>query len=184
MCFLAINNLSIYLSTCIAKERSMPARTREHVLSLTGYFGEKLYVDLVSMSDNVRGNTCSQRKIVSVDTVTHIQSQIRQCALRPRYWWISISTSMGSQINSTRIKVKNLLTTCGENCSPNSRYSILHTTPPNDSSPNPVACFHRTLITMLWIRGEGIQDNWDRWINASVFAYNTTVSSSTGVAPH
>ena len=33
------------------------------------------------------------------------------------------------------------------------------------------------------MRGDGIQDNWDLWINASVFAYNTTVSSSTGVMP-
>ena len=37
---------------------------------------------------------------------------------------------------------------------------------------------------MLRTRGEGIQDNWDLWINASVFAYNTTVSSSTGVTPY
>ena len=36
---------------------------------------------------------------------------------------------------------------------------------------------------MLRTRGEGVQDNWDLWINASVFAYNTTVSSSTGVNP-
>ena len=36
---------------------------------------------------------------------------------------------------------------------------------------------------MLRTRGEGIQDNLDLWINASVFAYNTTVSS-TGVTPH
>ena len=37
---------------------------------------------------------------------------------------------------------------------------------------------------MLRTRGDGIQDNWDLWINASVFAYNTTVSSSAGVMPH
>ena len=37
---------------------------------------------------------------------------------------------------------------------------------------------------MLRTRGEGIQDNWDLWINASVFVYNTTVSSSIGVMPH
>ena len=41
--------------TCIAKEHSMPVRTGEHVPFLTGYFGEKLYVDLVSMSFIVRG---------------------------------------------------------------------------------------------------------------------------------
>ena len=33
-------------------------------------------------------------------------------------------------------------------------------------------------------REEGIQDNWDLWINVSVFVYDTTVSSSTGVTPH
>ena len=34
----------------------MPVRTGEHVPSLTGYVGEKLYVDLASMSVTVRGN--------------------------------------------------------------------------------------------------------------------------------
>ena len=34
---------------------------------------------------------------------------------------------------------------------------------------------------MLRTRGSGVQDNWDLWINASVFANNTSVSSSTGV---
>ena len=42
--------------TCITKERSMPVRTGEHVPSLTGYVRKKLHVDLVSMSDIVRGN--------------------------------------------------------------------------------------------------------------------------------
>ena len=39
--------------TCIAKEQSMPVRTGVHMPSLTGYVGEKLYIDLVSMSDTV-----------------------------------------------------------------------------------------------------------------------------------
>ena len=33
----------------------MPVRTGVHVPSLRGYVGEKLDVDLVSMSDTVRG---------------------------------------------------------------------------------------------------------------------------------
>ena len=37
---------------------------------------------------------------------------------------------------------------------------------------------------MLWTRGPGVQDNWDLLLNVSVFAYNTTVSSSIGVTPH
>ena len=34
----------------------MPARTGVHVPSFVGYVGEKLYVDLVSMSETIRGN--------------------------------------------------------------------------------------------------------------------------------
>ena len=41
---------------CILKERSVPARSGIHQPSLTGYVGEKLYIDLVSMLDTVRGN--------------------------------------------------------------------------------------------------------------------------------
>ena len=37
---------------------------------------------------------------------------------------------------------------------------------------------------MLQTLGPGVQDHWNLWLNASVFAYNTTVSSSTGVTPH
>ena len=37
---------------------------------------------------------------------------------------------------------------------------------------------------MLQTRGPGVQDNWDLWINPSVFLYNTTVRSSTEVTPH
>ena len=40
------------------------------------------------------------------------------------------------------------------------------------------------ITAMLQTRGPGVQDNWDLWINVSVFAYNTTVSTSTGVTPH
>ena len=34
----------------------MPIRAGEHVPSLTGYVGKKLYEDLVSMSETIRGN--------------------------------------------------------------------------------------------------------------------------------
>ena len=43
--------------TCLTKEPSMPVRTGEHVPLLTGYVAEKLYIDLVSMSETVRGNS-------------------------------------------------------------------------------------------------------------------------------
>ena len=42
--------------TCLTKEGSMLVRTGEHVPSLTGYVGENLYVDLVTMLNTMRGN--------------------------------------------------------------------------------------------------------------------------------
>ena len=42
--------------TCLTKEWSMPVRTGVHVPFLAGYVGEKLYMDLVSMSETIRGN--------------------------------------------------------------------------------------------------------------------------------
>ena len=39
--------------TCLTKERSMPARTGVHEPSLAGYVGEKLYLDLVTMSEKI-----------------------------------------------------------------------------------------------------------------------------------
>ena len=42
--------------TCLTKEQSFLVRTGENVPSLTGYVGEKLYIDLVSMLDTMRGN--------------------------------------------------------------------------------------------------------------------------------
>ena len=40
----------------VTKERSMPVRAGEHVPLMTGYVGEKLYVDLISMWETIRGN--------------------------------------------------------------------------------------------------------------------------------
>ena len=34
----------------------MPAKTEVHVPWLAGYVGEKLYMDLVNMSETIRGN--------------------------------------------------------------------------------------------------------------------------------
>ena len=65
-----------------------------------------------------------------------------------------------------------------------SEFKIQHTTtPPYNPSSNPVERFHRTSIAMLQTNGAVVQQNWDLWINASVFGYNTTVRSSTGVTP-
>ena len=59
--FLILARQKIYFlnggcDTCLTKEWSMPVRTKEHVPSLTGYVGEKLCVDLVSMLETIIGN--------------------------------------------------------------------------------------------------------------------------------
>ena len=41
--------------TCLTKEWSIQVRTVEHVSFLMRYVGKKLYVDLVSMSETIRG---------------------------------------------------------------------------------------------------------------------------------
>ena len=61
-----------------------------------------------------------------------------------------------------------------------SEFKIQHATIP---SSNPVEHFHRMLTAMLRTRGPGVQETWVLWLNVSVFAYTTTVSSSTGVTP-
>ena len=48
-----------------------------------------------------------------------------------------------------------------------SEFKIQHTTAPYNPSSNPVERFRRTIIAMLRTRGQGIQDNWDLWINTS-----------------
>ena len=44
------------VNLCLTKEQSMPVQTGEHMPLLTGYVGEMLYVDLVSMLETMRGN--------------------------------------------------------------------------------------------------------------------------------
>ena len=58
------------------------------------------------------------------------------------------------------------------------------TTPPYNLSSNPVEHIRRILTAMLGTRGPRVKESRDLWLNASVFAYNTTVSSSTKVTPH
>ena len=66
-----------------------------------------------------------------------------------------------------------------------SEFKIQHTiTPLYNPSSYPVDCFHWTLTVMIQTRGPGVQESWDLWLNASVFAYNTKVSSKTRVTLH
>ena len=50
------------------------------------------------------------------------------------------------------------------------KFSIFSTALLKLPKNNPVERLHRTIIAMLRTRGDGIQDNWDLRINASVFS--------------
>ena len=63
-------------NTCLTKEWSMPVRTGDNVPSLTRFVGDKLYIDLVSMLDTVRGN----QYLLTVE-----DSFSRYCREYPRY---------------------------------------------------------------------------------------------------
>ena len=66
-----------------------------------------------------------------------------------------------------------------------SEFKIQHTTTPQyNPTSNPVEPFHQTLTAMLQTQGPRVKESWDLWLNMSMFAYNTTVSSSTEVTPH
>ena len=66
-----------------------------------------------------------------------------------------------------------------------SEFKTQHTTTSlYNAFSNPIYSFHRMLTAMLHTRGPGVQENWDMGLNASMFAFNTTVSSSTRVTLH
>ena len=170
--------------TCIVKERSMPARVREHVPSLTGYVGEKLYVDLVVMSDTVRGN----RYLLTVENsfsrycraypIPNKEASTVAEVLMDQHFNIY---GLPDQLHSDKGRefMNNLWRELFSELKIQPTTTLLFT-----PSSNNVERFHRILIAMLRMRGEGVQDNWDRWINLSVFGYNTTVSSSIILTPH
>ena len=137
--------------------------------SLTGYAREKLYIDLVSMSDTVRGN---QYLLMTEDSFS------RYCRAYPipnKEARTVAKVLMDQHFNIYGLPNQFLLN-YGREFVNNlwkelfSEFKIQHTTtPPYNPSSNPVERFHRTLLAMLRTRGEGIQENWDLWIIASVF---------------
>ena len=76
--------------TCLTKERSMPVRAGEHVPSLTGYVGEKLYIDLVSMPETIKGN---QYMLTVEDSFSRycravdLQQSLKCLSARQHYLW-------------------------------------------------------------------------------------------------
>ena len=161
--------LNVRCDTCLIQKRSMPVRTGEHVPSLTGYVGEKLYIDLVSMSYTLRGK---QYLLTAEDSFS------RYCKMYPipNKEAITVAKVLMDQHFNVYGLPDQLHSDNGKEFVNNlwrelfSEFKIQHTTTlPYNLSSNPVESLHRTIIAMLRRRGDGIQDNWDLWINASVF---------------
>ena len=137
----------------------MPVWTGEHFPSFTGYVGEKLYIDLVSMSDTVRGN---QYLLTAEDSFS------RYCHGYPipnKEAHTVAMVLMDKHFNFYGLPVQ-LHSDNGKKFVINlwrelfSKFKIQHTTtPPYKLSSNPVENIHRTIITMLRSRGAGVQDN-------------------------
>ena len=137
----------------------MPVRTGENVPSLTGYVGEKLYIDLVSISDTLRGNqyllmaedsfsrSCREYQIPNKEART-----VAKVLMDQHFSIYGLPDQLHSD-NSNEF-LNNLWRELF------SEFKIQHTTtPPYNPSSNPVERFHKTINAMLRTRGDGIQDN-------------------------
>ena len=154
--------------TCLTKTWSMPVRAGEHVPSLTRYVREKMYVDLVSMSETIR---------INLYMLTAEDSFSRYCRayMIPNKEAHTLAKVLMDQHFNVYGLPDQLHSYIGKEFVNNFRrelffeFKIQHTmTLPYKRSSNPVESFHRTLTAMLKSRGLGVQNNWDLWLNASV----------------
>ena len=179
-----ISSLNGGCDTCLTKEQSMHFRMGVHVPSLTGYVGEKLNIDIVSMAETIWGNRYMLMAEESFSwycwsyPIPNEEAHTVAKVLMDNHFNVY---GLPDQLHSDngRDFVNNLWRELF------SEYKIQHiTTPPYNPSSNPVEFFNRTLTAMLRNRGPGVQENWDLWLNVLVFAHNTKVSSSTGGTLH
>ena len=140
--------------------------------SLTGYVGEKLYGDLISMSETMRGN---RYMLMAEDCfsqycwaypIPNKEAQTMAKVLMDQHFNVY---GLPDQLHSDNVKefLNNLWRELF------SEFKIQHTTAPlNNLSSNPTEHFHRTITAMLPTWGPRVQDNLDLWLNESMFAYN------------
>jgi len=170
-------------NTCLAKERSIQNKRGPHVPSTVGNVGEKVFIDLVSMSETVRKN----RYMLTVqDGFTRFASAYPICnkeagtvarvLIREHFSVFGLPNQIHSD-NGAEF-VNKLWTELF------SELKILHTrTPPYNPSSNIVERWHRTIVSILRTMGREMQNEWDLGVKAACLAYNTTVHSSTGQTP-
>ena len=143
-----------------------------HVPSTVGNVGEKVFIDLVSMSETVRKN----RYLLTVqDGFTRFASAYPICNKEAgtvaRVLIREHSDNGGEFVNQLWQELF-------------AELKILHTkTPPYNPSSNIIERWHRTIVSILRTMGREMQNEWDLGVKAACLAYNTTVHSSTGRTP-
>ena len=142
---------------CLTKEGSLPVRTEEHVPSLTGYVGKKLYIDLVSMSDTVRGNPGmtedSFSRYCHAYPIPYKEASTVANVMMDKHFNIY---GLPDQLHSDNSK--EFLNNLWRELFSELKIQRTTTSPYNPSS-NPVERLHRTIIAMLRTRRAGVQDN-------------------------
>ena len=148
-----------------------------------GNVWEKVFIDLVSMSETMRKN----RHLLTVqDGFTRFASAYPICneeAGTVARVLISEHFSvfgLPNQIHSDN--GKELVNRLWEEIF--SELKILHTkTPPYNPSSNIIERWHRTIVSLLRTMDSEMQNEWDLGVKAACLAYNITVHSSTGQTP-
>ena len=167
-----ISFLNGVCNTCLTKELSMPVQMGEHMPSFTGYVGEKLYADLVLMSETIRGNRYmltaedSFSRYCCAYPIPNKEAHTVAKVLMDQHFNVY---RLSDQLHSDNRKefVNNLWRELF------SELKIENTTTLQyNPASNPVERFHCTLTAMLRTGGPDVQDNWDNWLNTIVFAYN------------
>ena len=151
--------------------------------STMGNVGEKVFIDLVSMSESVRKN----RYMLTVqDGFTRFASAYPICnkkagtvarvLIREHFSVFGLPNQIHSD-NEAEFVNKLWTELCSE-------LKILHTrTPPYNPLSNIVERWHRTIVGILRNMGREMQNKWDLGVKAACLAYNTTVHISTGQTP-
>ena len=173
-----ISRLIYRCEACLAKEQSIKAKRGPHVPSTVVNVGEKVLIDLVSMSETVRKNCylltvqdgftrfASAYPICNKETGT-----VARVLIHEHFSVFGLPNQIHSDngkefVNRLWIELF-------------SELKILHTkTPPYNPSSNIVERWHRTILSILRTMGREMQNEW-----ASCLSCNTTVHSSTGQTP-
>ena len=168
---------------CLTKERSIKNKMGPHVPSTVGNVGEKVFIDLVSMSETVRKN----RYLLTVqDGFTRFASAYPICnkeagtvarvLIREHFSVYGLPNQIHSDNGGEFVNQlwQELF----------AELKILHTkTPPYNPSSNIIERWHRTIVGILRTMGQAMQSDWDLGVKAACLAYNTTVHTSTGQTP-